>query len=514
LLHTPNDSAAVPARALAAYRRMTRPLAQQEEVNALFDALLQSMPPVDSARIDGFDHVLSRDDDEWRYGFLPSDRLTIEARAWKLLDPLWSTPVNEIRLARRARVLEADYRYANIAGAGESGSETAPGRILLRQGPPQPRWQLGSRRTISAQSPRALRKVTGGWRDIAHSVWIGDDGELWRSFYSDMLLPDSVANFELSPLVGSCSPVGIVNSLASCAEGMLADWTGVPLASGLETIDVMVARFRGPRDSVDVHANARLPLRAFRYAGAPGARGADSIRWGLFIADALGNQLVQETEVRPLPRAAVREWFGQWTARVGTGSAMHRVEALEPGRPSGARGAMLFTSDSSVTIPLRGFGMSDLLIADEVRPQTPIARRWTDFTVSPNAGVVQPILPFAVLWEIYDLTPGPDGRVRWKVDIRREVGTRRSDTDLRRAMTNTRIATAKIIADEPTASSLNYTREGPASSVVVETIRMPLPENASEGRHVVAITVTDLVSGKRVTRSTSVRMLDPEAQRR
>jgi hypothetical protein len=175
---------------------------------------------------------------------------------------------------------------------------------------------------------------------------------------------------------------------------------------------------------------------------------------------------------------------------------------------------MLFTSDSSVTIPLRGFGMSDILIAGDVRDRARRPARWTDFDLTPNAAVVAALQPFSVLWEIYDLRPDADGRVRWQVEIRREIGARVDSRDVRQALVTTRTAASKVVADEPDASSLNYSREAPVSQAIVEHIRIPLPSNASPGRHVIAITVTDLVSGRRVTRSTGVRLLPADEQRR
>lgn len=512
LLRTPDDSGALPARALAAYWRMRRPVLEQDRVHALFDSVLRTIPRTDSARIDGFDHVLSRDDDAWREGFLPSDRLTIETRGWLLLDPLWSTPVNEIRLARRARVLEADYRYADIAAPGESGSQTAPGWILLRRGRPTLRWQYGRQRQLEYGA--RLQTVRGGWRGLEHIPGIEVTTEMWKAFYSALLQPKFVAN-ALTPLnTPGCQSDPPRLTVAECAARQPADWSGVPFASGLDTIDVTVARFRAGHDSVDVHVGARLPLRTFLFQNNATARDTRTIRWGLIIADAIGNPLARREEERPLPNSRMREWLGQWTARVASGEALHRVEALEPTLPSGARGAMLFTSDSSVAIPLRGFGMSDLLVAANARERATRARRWTDFDLTPNAGVVMPRQPFVVLWEIYDLTPGPDGRVRWKVEIRRELGARVDETDMRQALVETRTANRKVVPDEPDASSLDYNREGPAGEVVAEMVKIPLPDNATWGRHVVAITVTDLVSGKRVTRSTGVRMLPPQAQRR
>jgi hypothetical protein len=78
---------------------------------------------------------------------------------------------------------------------------------------------------------------------------------------------------------------------------------------------------------------------------------------------------------------------------------MHRVEAIEPSRTAGARGALLHTSDAQVVIALRGFGMSDVLMAGTAREKRSPAVRWSDFDIQPNGAVVAPRATFSMLWE-------------------------------------------------------------------------------------------------------------------
>lgn len=80
LQRAPNDSALLPARALAAYRTMKRPVLESPPVMALFDSVIAHLPRADSVRYDSFDGVLTAEDDEWRYGFFPHQRIALDRR--------------------------------------------------------------------------------------------------------------------------------------------------------------------------------------------------------------------------------------------------------------------------------------------------------------------------------------------------------------------------------------------------------------------------------------------------
>ena len=70
-----------------------------------------------------------------------------------------------------------------------------------------------------------------------------------------------------------------------------------------------------------------------------------------------------------------------------------------------------------------------------------------------------------------------------------------------------------MAAVESDAPDVSYTRSAQAVPVIVDHLRFGL-NDAPEGRHVVQVTIDDLVSGLSTRRSVVVRVLDPRTQRR
>lgn len=507
LVRAPNDSALLPARALAAYKQIVRPVFDAPAVMAMFDSAVVHMPRADSLRYDVFDDMLAASDDEWRYGFLPSDRERLDRRGWRVLDPLWSTPVNELRLARRARVAEADYRYADIATHGQSGSETVAGEMLLRRGPVDDAWTVV---TLSGDRYRLRR----GWRNFTATAVIDSAPDLWRAFYSGRLAPSVFAKWPVIEATTGCRTDGLeMRTIFSCTKARRADWTDVPFWGVTDTIDVSAARFRAPGDSVDIYLGARLPLRQFSHRDTPIPDLKERITLSAWLATPLGEPIFHADEPRPLPKRSEVAWTSQWTARVSHGDVMHRVEALEPGKAIGARGAVVHTNNAQVSIALRGPGMSDVLIAANARPHRAGTLRWSDYEIQPNGAVVAPREMFSMLWETYGLMPAPDGHVRWRVSLHRETGVRKRDTDVRGMLQGVKTAGERVVASEPEVPAMMYTRDEPAADAIAETMRFGLGD-VPPGLHVVEVRIEDLVAKRTMSRSVSIRVLDPRAQQR
>lgn len=192
---------------------------------------------------------------------------------------------------------------------------------------------------------------------------------------------------------------------------------------------------------------------------------------------------------------------------------MHRIEAIEPTKPRGARGVAFRTAAELVEFQMRGFGMSDLLVAASAKPRTTTVRRWSDLTYTPNGAVIAPRANFDLAWEVYDLQPAADGRVRWSVEIRREQGTSATRDDMRDVLVNSSTAGARVLANEADAPAVAYTRDEAAAAAVVDHLSFNLGDQPP-GRHVVQVKIRDLVSGRVATRGVSVRILPPGAQRR
>lgn len=504
LLLAPGDSSLLPARALAAYRTMSRPVRESPRVMALFDSALAHLPRADSMRFDTFDQVLSIEDDEWRYGLLPDRRIALDLRGWSVIDPLWSTPVNEVKLARRARVAEADYRYADIARTNESGSETRPGQMLVRRGAPSPRWTIATTRYGRTWMQRS-------WRGLTATTEIEDAPSTWRVFYGPRFTPLHASTYE--PPRTCTARVDPFPSLYACAIGQRADWSDVPFYGHTDEIDVTAARFRAGSDSADMYIGARIPLRQFKNRDDATAANTDRISLGTWLTTESGATIFHATASRELPAANTLAWTQQWTHRVGPLRMMHRVEAIETSRPSGARGIARFTSDAQVAFPLRGFGMSDVLIAASAAPRHGPANRWHDLELQPNGASVAPGARFAMIWEVYDLIPGEDGRVHWRVRIKRERANMVVHSDMPAVLSGSPSAGSRMRASESTAPDLAYARDAKAAGVVLDNITFGVSD-APIGYHVVNVTIDDLVSGKSVTRGVSVRVLDPATQRR
>lgn len=503
LARAPGDSAVLPGLALAAYHRLTHPVDGRRETWALFDSALRRMPDVDSARHDSFDGVLTSADDAWRYGFVPADRERLDRRGWLVLDPIWSTPVNEVQLARRARVAEADIRFADLTKPGESGSETPVGALWVRQGAFEPAW--GMRRVLHRVHLQRL------WQGERVGITIENAEDLHRAFYKGTFAPSAM--IWAPSQHPQCSGDAGTLTYADCAIKRRSDWEEVPFWGRTDSIDVSLARFRARGDSVDIYVGARVPLRRFRHRDATNARKEDRIGVSLWLTTPLGEPLFHRQEDRPLPNENLVAWTAQWSPRIGFREAMHRVEALEPRAGVAARGVLLHTSDEQVVFPLRGFGMSDLLVAASARERTRPAARWTDLDITPNGGVIAPRQTFKLAWEIYDLTPGPDGMVHWKVSLHRETGRRERREDMRAVLQNTRTAGDRIVSDDKDVPLLQYTRLGRPADAMVELIDFNLNDQPP-GRHVVEVRVEDLVAKRTTSRSISVRVLPADAQKR
>jgi hypothetical protein len=186
---------------------------------------------------------------------------------------------------------------------------------------------------------------------------------------------------------------------------------------------------------------------------------------------------------------------------------------MEARQPAGARGVARFTTDSQVSFPLRGFGMSDVLIAASATPRAGTATRWSDLAVQPNGATVAPAERFAMIWEVYDLARGTDGRVHWRVRIKRERGKTVTQYGMQQTLSGAVSAGSRVVANESTAPDMSYERNEVASAVVMDNIMFGLGD-FPPGQHVVNLTIDDLVSGKSVTRGVSVRIVAPESQKR
>jgi hypothetical protein len=118
-----------------------------------------------------------------------------------------------------------------------------------------------------------------------------------------------------------------------------------------------------------------------------------------------------------------------------------------------------------------------------------------------------------MVWEVYGLVPDADGRVRWRVRIKRESGTIVVTAGMQDVLTGSATAGTRVLAGEVGAADAAYERDAIAADVVLDNINFRLP-GVTPGYHVVNVTIDDMVSGKSVTRGVSIRVLLPDSQKR
>ncbi|MEP6781522.1 MAG: hypothetical protein ABJC26_16610 [Gemmatimonadaceae bacterium] len=513
------DSVTRIATALATYKRSTSSPTDQAISMRAFDQALLHMPRADSARYDSFDGLLGTADDEWRYEHLPSELRQLDLRGWSLLDPLWSTPVNEVRLAHRSRIVESNFLYGSDASFGQSGSETPAGIMLMERGSPDERWKIVTRYTSIPETME--QRATGaslvrGWPGYALAVRLGQLTPLFVSqLYESRLSMQFIARFvhdQRSFENYPCSRGVAVRTFALCAQWEAANWDDVPYQVGMDTIDVAVARFRAANSRADIYIGARIPLRRFPLAGKGKSSSADSITTAFWIATPLGDSLLHAEQKRARPVKDEIDYRMQYRAQLASVVIMHRVEAFDAKAIRSARGGALLTRDATTQLTSAGFGVSDILVAATATAAKRTPSSWRDFELVPNGASVSPRSTFALLWEIYDLKPDNNGRVRWRVTVRTEKG-RRIFADVRSTIEASSGAATQVVKNESDAPQMSFVRDAVAAPVIVDQMNYGLAD-LPPGRHVVQVQVDDLVSGNSVTRTVSVRVLDPKVQRR
>jgi hypothetical protein len=258
-------------------------------------------------------------------------------------------------------------------------------------------------------------------------------------------------------------------------------------------------RFRAGADSGDVFVAAALPV-AHMIEDVDLARGALDISINAYtwrgkpvfvrhIHESVDFSKVEPVEVRA------------WRTRLHAGSFLYRVEALQPDARRGARAASRIEM-----VGESGFGLSDLLIAEQVTPRKPGPERWSDFLIAPNMGYVKKGKRFALLWEDYGLTP-QRGNDRYNVTVTVQRVRPGGFGGFVAKIVGGVSGAVGLSATGEDKVSLTFPREAPASEVLVDYVTLELGE-APAGRYIVTVDVTDLVSNATTRQTSSITVLE------
>ena len=463
----PGDAWAWMAAGLATHR-----LHEVAGAAAAFDSAIKYMSPEMRARFDRLARVVTPKDSAI-HSRLPDDEQASDARMfWLLADPLWETPENEHRLEFLSRVVYAELRFT-VEEFNIHGADTDRGEVYVRYGPPP---------AVISFPP----DPTHNGETRFHLLWwyTKDEAFLFRSLPTygvATLTPDDIR--ELRRLRDTI-PVVFTNQ----GERRMVD-----------SIAVQVVRFRAGVDSGDVFVAAALPV-GLMIEDVDLARGAVeiSIRALTWRGVPVFTRNVRETiDFTHADLVEIRAW----RTRLRSGSFLYRVEALQPDARRGARAASRIE-----IVGESGFGLSDLLVADQVTPRAAGEARWSDFMIAPDLGIVRRGHPFALLWETYGLAP-QRGSNRYRVTVTvQRVRPGGFGTFVAKIVGGISGAVGLSGSGEDRVS-LTFPREVPANDVHVDYVTLDL-DQAPAGRYTITVDVADLVSNATTRQVSALTLIE------
>lgn len=489
---------------------MTIGLARQrlrdgKHAEAVFDTAMALLDPRERARLDRFERLQSRDDSAAFARETPEERARREAQAWSHADPLWSEDEEAPRTEFLARLTFAELRWTS-PDRGVRGADTDRGNVYVRYGPPR---LVAFEGTADPDGDRGAQfsgaDVQGASRASGRDASIGpgaSPGRLAPAPKEGSGVGGHTASYWAYPGV-AFGFLGMRTFGVSCfddrdralarIDSTPARWDNIALAR-IDSMQSQVARFRATADSVDVFIAAFAPFERIREAVGVNAP-VESRLWiyGLDTRDSL------TTSIGVPFNAEVR-----WTPRVSSGRYYYRVETtIEGGLAAGRVASTMHMGPDSITgFATRGFGISDVLLADSAR-ETSVARRWTDLDVVPIFDGRATLGELSLVWENYDFA-NAGGLARYQVAIHLERADQRAPGVAGRIAAQIVGGVANLIGiqrrDEPNRVVFEFEREVAHRSTLLDHVTLSLGDT-EPGPYTLTVVVTDRVSGRVASRS-------------
>lgn len=468
LQRVPWDPDAWFARGLASHR-----MADYADAARAFDSALVLISDAERTRLTRLSRIL-RPDDTTRFAAMDTAaRSGMERLYWMLSDPLWSSAGNERMLEFLARVTYAELRWTSD-DFDLRGADTDRGEIHVRYGPPDLVLAFGG----------------SGYGDASHTV-------VWR--YANGL----TFVFAQPPTWGT----GRFQQ-PEAAERMIGRvplaWDNVDAERKIDSIPATFARFRATADSADILVLARIPteslVTAVELSRVP-------LEVHFHVRDDAFRSIIRDSSrsVIAIDEAAALAQRG-WRRRLGTGTFLYRIEALqrEAGRAARAVGR---TGIGDATFTMSGFAISDVVVASRAAPRDgESAARWDGFQIIPLAASVRAGESFALLWETYDLTADGQGTSRYRVEVSLEKVQRRTGALAMAARIASGVGGATGLAAKGDGQiRFRYDRTVAPQPAVVDYFTVALGQ-APPGQYTLVVRVTDLVSNRTVGRQMPLRI--------
>ena len=353
-----------------------------------FDSALVRFDATERSHLFGLRRVLRPGDS---IAFQSTDDLTRAGKDhqfWMQARPLWSDSAATPRTEYLARVTFAELRWS-VDEIGVRGADTDRGDIHIRYGPPRLILSSGPGEVIGGKRNR----FQCGYEEVV-TYWLYPNGFVWVFWGKPTFLTAHV------PSEDNVHVAYMTNKFP-------VDWDNIA-GTRFEDVLVRIARFRAPSDSVDLLVATRAPFAAIRAATASN----DRVRQDSWLVDSSVARTYHDSLTLDESALKLR------TYRVPASTYQYRVEATAPGATVAGKATQWIVArkDTLTGFALRGFGMSDVVLATRVGPSVPAPARWRDFSVTPAFGSLASRGHFALLWENYELN-ARDGQAIYSVSI-------------------------------------------------------------------------------------------------
>ena len=467
---------------------------------AAFDSALLLAAPDDRRTLLDLARILRPTDSASYAGLTEAQRALMNWVYWTAADPLALVPGNDLQLEFLARVAEAELRWSSDEGT-RRGADSDRGAVLIRFGPPPVVASFAPSGTPTQSCPgyrvdfeAGRRGVDVGTPILESCASAGDPASalvLW--FYPDLPLHFV---FRAPPSYGSAMLVGDYRERLDATRAHApVRWDNVPVVKGIDSLPVMIARFRAAADSTDL-----LLFGEFGTSERMEPQIALNANWlaGVVIRDRTLRVVAYDT-VR-IEASSTKPAVRRWTLRIPSVETSYRVEGVPENKAVATR-----AGGALAAMAVEGFAMSDIATASRVTPTVPVPRRWTDLEIEGGSIIFGRDSSFVVVWETYDLA-SDSGVAKYRVDISLSRVDGTSDRPL---LVRVVRGAADVLGlrknEETNRATVSYDRSIPHAPIVLDYLTLSMPE-AAAGSYRLAITVADLVTGRIVETSKALTL--------
>jgi hypothetical protein len=316
----------------------------------------------------------------------------------------------------------------------------------------------------------------GGNTQIGHLFWVYNSGIAFAFTKQTHYGTAQLARFDVDNEI-----------IQRMKDWVPARWDNIA-TSRIDSMPTQLARFRSGPDTVEVFLSTRAPLEAIELVRtANDAPVAHLWLYGIDTPAAF-------TDSVNVGASGVL----QWTRRLGAGSYYYRVESMIPGTLVAGRAAaaMQMGGDTTTGFAMRGFGLSDVLLATRTNASG-AARRWNDFDPEPLLGDVRKGAQISLVWESYELGQrGTDARYEVVITIERG----QSSVGKIAAQIVSRVASMIGIDASDDKLAMRFERTVVHAPTIADNITISLGDTPA-GVYLMTLRVTDRISGRVAARA-------------